>query len=146
MEEIKHYKCKKCGNDKAINVLPGDSCECGGQEWECYKSSVRKEGTPEKQVKKQKYDWLKPTQFKPGVSGNPKGRPPGKSLKTFLKEHFEKLTDEEKMEFFKNIDPEMAWKMAEGNPDQQADLTSKGEPLGLLNYATSNVKEKGTSE
>ena len=102
------------------------------------------EEKPAKQVKKQEYDWLKPTQFKPGVSGNPKGRPPGKSLKTFLKEHFEKLTDEEKMEFFKNIDPEMAWKMAEGNPESNVDLTTKGNPIEGITYVQPNNNSTNT--
>lgn len=89
------------------------------------------EEKPEKQQKKQ-YEWLKPYQFKPGQSGNPAGRKPGKSLKTWLREYFESLSDEEKMEFFKNIDPETAWKMAEGNPETKADVTSKGEQIMYL--------------
>ena len=85
----------------------------------------------EKQDKKQ-YDWLKPYQFKPGQSGNPGGKKPGtKSLKTWLREYFEGLDDNEKMEFFKNIDPELAWKMAEGNPQTNTDLTSDGKAISV---------------
>ena len=79
---------------------------------------------------KKQYDWLKPYQFKPGQSGNPKGRKPGsKSLKTWLKEHFEDLDDEGKQEFLSNIPPELAWRMAEGNPQTNTDITSDGKPL-----------------
>ena len=43
--------------------------------------------------------------FKPGVSGNPKGRPPGtKSLKTYAKEYLLSLSDEEKLEFMAGMD------------------------------------------
>jgi len=106
------------------------------------------EKIPEKQAKKQEYDWLKPTQFKPGQSGNPKGRPPGKSLKTWLREYFESLDDEGKMEFFKNVDPEMAWRMAEGNPQTNTDLTSKGKEIGVtaVNWNITDGGEDTKSE
>lgn len=89
------------------------------------------EGKTKKQYKKQ-YDWLKPYQFKPGQSGNPEGKTPGKSLKTYLREYFESLSPEEKAEFFRHIDPEMAWRMAEGNPATQTDVTSKGDKIMFL--------------
>lgn len=85
------------------------------------------EDNTKKQVKKQNYDWLKPTQFKPGQSGNPKGRPPGKSLKTYVREYFESLSDEGKKEFLNQIDPKTAWEMAEGKPDTKNTLDAKVE-------------------
>jgi len=78
------------------------------------------------QYKKQ-YDWLKPHQFKKGQSGNPEGRKKGsKSLKVWLREHFESLDDEGKKEFFKHINPELAWRMGEGNPDNKSETKLEG--------------------
>jgi hypothetical protein len=85
----------------------------------------------EKQQQKQ-YDWLKAHQWKPGQSGNPNGRPPGKSLKTFVREYFEQLGDDEKMEFLKHVDPKTAWEMAEGKPETKTDVTSNGQTLQVI--------------
>lgn len=80
---------------------------------------------------KRTYDWLKQYQFQKGQSGNPGGRKKGvKSLKSFVKEFLENLDDEQKSEFLTAIgNPELAWKMAEGNPENKSDFTSKGEQI-----------------
>lgn len=84
----------------------------------------------QEQGKKQRYDYIRWYQFVKWVSGNPGGRPKGsKSLKTFAREYLERLPDEEKIEFLKALPEEIVWKMAEGMPQSNTDITTNGEWL-----------------
>lgn len=75
------------------------------------------------------------TYFKPGVSGNPGGRPRN-PLKDFQREVFAAMTKEEKIEYLKDVAKLDRWKMAEGNPDSKleaeiTDETTKLSPEAL---------------
>lgn len=65
---------------------------------------------------------IAPWQFKKGQSGNPKGRPPGKSLKERAKAMLNAMTEEEEQEFFAGLDKKVIWEMAEGKPKQDTEV------------------------
>ena len=98
----------------------------------------KEEGKTEEQTNNR--PWL----YKKGQSGNPGGRPKGsKSLKQWIKERMEVMTDEEREDFMNGLNKDIIWKMAEGNP--QSDLTSGGEkilPSPILGGITN--ENKGT--
>lgn len=77
------------------------------------------------------------TQFKPGQSGNPSGRPKGSfSLKTKVVKYLEE-NPEELGEIVKSLatDPkhrELLFKMIDGTPKQQMDMHLDEPPIPLL--------------
>lgn len=66
--------------------------------------------------------------YKPGVSGNINGRPRD-TLKAYMSQKLRDMSDEEKEEFLKGIAKEIQWKMGEGNPATETDITTKGEKI-----------------
>lgn len=72
---------------------------------------------------------LLPFQWKKGQSGNPLGRPKGKTMKEYARQMLECQSEEERQEFLHGLPKEIIWKMAEGNPESSTDITSKGEQL-----------------
>jgi len=63
---------------------------------------------------------------------NRKGRiDGGGGLKAYDRHKFNKMSDEEKDAFLDTLSSEVRYKMAEGNPANNTDITSGGEPLIL---------------
>lgn len=78
---------------------------------------------------KKRGEQLLPYQFKPGQSGNPAGRPPGKTLKEYTRDMLAAMTEEERQDFLKGIPKDKIWEMSEGKAAQGVDVTSGGEKL-----------------
>ena len=84
------------------------------------------------QAKKGRADHIAAWQFKPGQSGNPAGRPKGKSLKEYAKEMISSMTDEERQEYLKGMDKRTIWEMAEGKAEAKTDLTTGGDKIDTV--------------
>ena len=81
---------------------------------------------PQEQAENRRYANL----YKKWQSGNPGGRPKGSiSIKTYLKNKFEKMTDEEREEFLEWMPKLDIWRMIEWMPHSTTDITSNGESL-----------------
>jgi hypothetical protein len=71
---------------------------------------------------KNKVDYIAPFMWKKGQSGNPAGRPKGKTMKEYAKELLACQTEEERQEFLHGLSKDIIWKMAEGNPESKSEL------------------------
>lgn len=93
----------------------------------------------ETEKKKLKVAPILPYMWKKGQSGNPAGRPKGKTMKEYARELLECQTDEERQEFLHGIPKHDIWKMAEGNPTSE--LTGKGGKDLIPEIITQEEKE-----
>ncbi len=74
---------------------------------------------------KQRGEQLMPYAWKKGQSGNPAGRPKGKTAKERAREYLLAMDDNEFEDFLVGIDKKLIWEMAEGKAKQ--DIEHSGE-------------------
>lgn len=91
------------------------------------------------------YDWLKQYQFQKGNNANPNGRPKGQSLKEFARIFLMSLPDEDKLDYLSTMPEDFVWKMAEGAPQTNTDITTGGKPIPIFgNVPTDNGHKEDT--
>lgn len=104
---------------------------------------------PEKQDSNSSRRTLPPVllayQFKKGQSGNPKGRPAGKTLKEYSRELLANMTQAQRQDFLNGIDKLKIWEMAEGKADTKTDVTSKGEKIVFMPTEVLNRLDNATT-
>ena len=86
---------------------------------------------------------------KGGFGDNPENRNNGGRLPNPLKEYqrkkFEDMTDKQKDAFLKKVSNVDRWKMSEGNPDNNTDVTSGGKTIVVPPQVASIINDPDTN-
>lgn len=71
---------------------------------------------------KGRFNWQNEYRWQKGQSGNPAGRPKEKTLKEYAREFLANMSEQGRVDFLSSVDPDIVWKMAEGNFKQDIDF------------------------
>lgn len=96
--------------------------------------------------KEDKIARIQPYMWKKGQSGNPSGRKKGKTMKEYARELLECQTEEERQDFLHGLSKEIIWKMAEGMPQTNTDITSGGKPIPLFDNTTNVIPNNNSDQ
>ena len=102
-------------------------------------AEIKKEDNAEKQQESSKRVVGRP--FPPGVSGNPAGRPKGRTIREEIRQYLEDNPDKRDefiVELIKKYKP-LTWQMLEGSPAQQVNLGNAGEMPFLIKITVSTT-------
>lgn len=101
----------------------------------------------DKEPAKNRAAHLAPYQWKPNQSGNPAGRPKRKTMKEYVADMLQRMTEEERDAFLIGMPKEVIWKMAEGNPhtteDRNVEITVPVPILGGASQVKALEEAKG---
>ena len=80
----------------------------------------------------------------PGQTANPNGRPKGQTMKEFARQFLQSLTPEDKLKFLNGLEPQIVWRMAEGNPHQESDINHGFKPTPIIDVSANDGDKKDT--